>query len=300
MPKRLQPLGHGLVVPAEILTFVALRKVRRREGLEPDEEAPQPGLRRLFDEVPGENGIDGRCALKQPVHAAHAVEERAREPAIAQQMIIEEVEVPAGKPLDLGEGLVDALRIERATALEKRILVAEVAMMRTSAGDDDGVGHEIAAPLDEVAPDWRRAVQRPIRCRPVDRQGPTRAKVAQESRKRLLGGSEEDGIRVPGGLVGQRGHVQAAERHEGSARPVVVGDPVRAQGVGDVNLNQHEIRPVVDVQRCHVLVHQHRFVVRIEEGRERGQPEWRKQGVLDRTPVWIGGFGEGRQDQLHM
>src|SRR2546421_6723658 len=156
----MQPLSHRLVVPAEILTFVALRKVRRRERLEPDEEAPQPGLSRLFDQVAGQNGIDSRCALKQPVHAAHAVEERAREAAIAQEMIVEKVEVPAGEPLDLGEGLVNSLRIEGSTALEKRILVTEVAMMRTSAGDDDGVGHEIAAPVDEVAADWRHAVQR--------------------------------------------------------------------------------------------------------------------------------------------
>ena len=54
--------------------------------------------------------------------------------------------MPARQPLDLGERVVDALRVERSAALEERVLVAEVAVLRTAARDDDRVGHEVAAP----------------------------------------------------------------------------------------------------------------------------------------------------------
>ena len=45
--------------------------------------------------------------------------------------------------VDLGERVVDALGVERSATLEERVLVAEVAVLRAAARDDDGVGHEI-------------------------------------------------------------------------------------------------------------------------------------------------------------
>jgi hypothetical protein len=56
-------------------------------------------------------------------------------------VVVEEVEVTAGKALDLGERLVHALRVEAAPALEEGVSVAEVAMVRAAARDDDRVRH---------------------------------------------------------------------------------------------------------------------------------------------------------------
>ena len=39
--------------------------------------------------------------------------------AIAEQMIVEEIEMAAGQPRDLGERVVDALGVERSAALRR-------------------------------------------------------------------------------------------------------------------------------------------------------------------------------------
>ena len=56
------------------------------------------------------------------------------EAAIAEQVIVEEVEMPSGQPLDLEERGVDPLRVERSAAGEEGVLVAEVAVLRDSRG----------------------------------------------------------------------------------------------------------------------------------------------------------------------
>ena len=118
------------------------------ERLEPDEEAAQPGLRGALDQIAAQDRIDGRRALEEPVHPAHAVEQRAREAPVAEQMVVEEIEMASGQPRDFGERVVHALGVERSAAGEERVLVAEVAVLRAAARDDDGVGHEVAAAAD--------------------------------------------------------------------------------------------------------------------------------------------------------
>ena len=66
----------------------------------------------------------------------------------------------AGQAFDFGERVVDALRVEAAAALEERILVAEVAVLRTAARDDDGVGNEVGGAADEIAANRRNALER--------------------------------------------------------------------------------------------------------------------------------------------
>ena len=61
------------------------------------------------------------------------VEQRGGEAAIAEQVIVEEVEMAAGQPRDLRERVVHPLRVERSPAFEERVLVAEVAVLRAAA-----------------------------------------------------------------------------------------------------------------------------------------------------------------------
>ena len=91
------------------------------------------------------------------------VEQRRGEAAVAEQMIVEEIEMAPGQARDLGERVVHALRVERSAALEERVLVAEVAVLRTAARHDDRVGDEVAAPVDQIAADRaaRRSSVRP-------------------------------------------------------------------------------------------------------------------------------------------
>ena len=113
------------------------------ERLEADEQAAQASLGRPLDDVAAENRVHGGRALEESSHAAHPVEERGGKATVAKQMVVEEVEMPARQPIDLGERVVDALGVERPAAFEERVLVAEVAVLRTPAGDDDRVRNQI-------------------------------------------------------------------------------------------------------------------------------------------------------------
>ena len=72
-------------------------------------------------------------------------EQRLGEAAVAEQMIVEKIEMAARQPVDLGQRIVDALRVKAASTLKERILVAEIAMLRAAARDDDRVRHQIIA-----------------------------------------------------------------------------------------------------------------------------------------------------------
>src|SRR5262249_39128674 len=121
-----QPPRDGRIVTPEVLAFVASGEVGRRKRLEADEQTAQSRLGGALDDIVAEDRVDGGRALKKASHAAHAVEERGGKAAIAEEMIVEEVEVAARQPVDFSEGGVDTLRVEGASALEERVLVAEV------------------------------------------------------------------------------------------------------------------------------------------------------------------------------
>jgi len=65
------------------------------------------------------------------------MKEISREPRVTQEMIIEEIKMAAGKPLNLGESVVYDLRVERTSSFEEAVLVTEGAMMWTSARNDN-------------------------------------------------------------------------------------------------------------------------------------------------------------------
>ena len=171
-------------------------------------------------------------------------------------------------------------------------------MLRASAGDDDRVRNEIPASIDEIAADRRHAIERSTGRRHVARRRLAGAEVVEKLRKCLLAGAEKDGVGVRRRFFGQRRDVQPAEHDERAASPVVVGDRVGAARVGDVDLNDDEVGTIVELQPRHVLVFDHGFVVRPQVGRQRRQPERRKQRVFDRAPVRAGGFGQRREDEF--
>ena len=269
-----------------------------RERFEADEEAAQAGGGGALDQIVAEDRVDGCGALEQPAHAAHAVEQRAAEAAIAEQVIVEEVEVAAGQPIDLGQRVVNALGVEGTAAGEERVLVAEVAVLRTTAGHDDRVGHQIVAARDQIAANRRNAVERTSRGGLVAASRGAGAEVGEESGKGLFARAEEDGVGVRRRLVRQRSDVQSAERDERAARTVEVGQSVGAVRVRDVDLDHDEVRRIVERQRLDVLVLDHGAVVRGQVGGQRGEAERRKERVFDGTPERAGGFGQGRKDEL--
>src|SRR6516225_10117101 len=95
-------------------------------------------------------------------------------------MIVQEIEMASRQAVDLGQGLVDPLGIETPSALEEGVLVTEVAVLRTSARDDDGVRNQVALALDQIAPDGRQSFDRSALMGDVAGERASGAKVPQE------------------------------------------------------------------------------------------------------------------------
>ena len=93
----------------------------------------------------------------------------------------------AGQALDFCERSVNRLRVERAPAFEERLLVAEVAVLRAAAGDDDRIGDEIEVVLDEVAADRRQAAEVLLRRRGDGQDGADR----EDGREDRSGGRKD-------------------------------------------------------------------------------------------------------------
>ena len=140
---------------------------------------------------------------------------------------------------------------------------------------------------------WQRA-----QARFIARRWMARRESPPGRRPGILAGTEEDGVGVLRRLLGQRGDVQAAERDVGALGAVVVGERVGAGGRGDVDLDDHQVRLVVQVEPLHMLVLERHLVVVIQIAGERRQAERREERVLDGPEEGAEGFGERRQDHL--
>jgi hypothetical protein len=127
--------------------------------------------------------------LEDAAHALHPIEQSFGEVTIAEEMIVEEVEVTARQALDLGERVVYPLGVEATTALEEGVLVTEIAVLRTSSCDDDGVWHKIVAATDEIATNWRYSLEGATTRGGVHGSWIPGAEIGQEARKGLLAGA---------------------------------------------------------------------------------------------------------------
>lgn len=89
--------------------------------------------------------------------------------------------------------------------------------------------------------------------------------------------------------------MEAAKRDVCTLASIVVGDAIRAIRVGDVDLDNNQVRLIVQLQRLDVLVLEADVGIGREAGGEGRQAERGKQRVFDRSPVGAGGFGERPQ-----
>src|SRR5207249_11380340 len=118
-------------------------------------------------------------------------------------MVVQEVEVPPGQSIDLGERSIHLHRVELLASLEEGDFVAEVAHVWAAARDDDRVRHQVQMPLDQVAPDGRKRRERPL-VRNVSEGWRSSPQVIEELRPGVLAGSYEDMVGMRRGFVGQR------------------------------------------------------------------------------------------------
>ena len=83
-------------------------------------------------------------------------------------------------------------------------------------------------------------------------------------------------------------------------RAVVIRDAIGAVRGGDVDLNDDEVRRVVQVERLHVLVLNLHVVVIAQIRGQRREAERREQRVLDGTPERARRLRQRRQDHLDL
>ena len=79
----------------------------------------------------------GRVTQCRGSHPGHGAEQLAGELALAEDVVVEEVEMATGQGVDLGQGVVDLLGVEASSAGEERVLVAEVAGVGAAPGHDE-------------------------------------------------------------------------------------------------------------------------------------------------------------------
>jgi hypothetical protein len=277
-----QPTDRGGVVATQVLPLVVVAQVALADRLEAHEQAAQTACHGRLENVRLEHRLHGPGRLPQPSHPSHAGEQLSGEAPVAEQVVVQEVQMPAGQAVHLGQRIVHGLGVEGPAALEECFLVTEVAGVRTAAGDHDRVRHQVEMALDQVASDRRQAVQR-ARDGRVRRGRVACGEVREEPRPGVLARTDEDRVRMPRTFLRQRRRVEPADDDIGAACPVVVGDLVRPSGRGDIGLDHDQVGLVGQPQRLDVLVVDAHVDVRTQVRRERRQTQGREQRVLDRA-----------------
>ena len=171
-------------------------------------------------------------------------------------------------------------------------------MLGTSAGHDNGIGHQIPAAADEVAANRRQPFERAAGRRDVPACGAAGGKIVEEQGKRLLAGTEKDGVGVLGGLVRKRRDVQPAQSHERASGAIVIGKPVGALSIRYVDQDHNEVGKVVQMQRRDVFVFEHRLVIRPQIRGQCSQAKRSEERVFDRTPVRTRRFSQRGKNEL--
>src|SRR5580704_8148818 len=108
-------------------------------------------------------------------------------------MIVQEVEVSAGETVDFRQSVVHRLRVESASTGEEGLLLAEIADMRATSRDHDGIRDQIEMPLDQIAADRLQADER-ANGGIVATSGRAAAVIAEEMGPGVRSWTGEDGV----------------------------------------------------------------------------------------------------------
>jgi hypothetical protein len=163
--------------------------------------------------------------------------------------------------------------------------------------DHDGIGNQIQVPANQVSTDARQSLESSRRG-PIDWSRSSGSVVLQECRPHIFTRTHANRVGMLSGLVRQRRDVQPAEHHVRAFLPVMVGYLIGAVRRCDVDLDYDEVRLIVEIEDFNVFILQGDLIVSAEISCECSKPQWRKEGVLDRTEERARGLRQCWQDQL--
>ncbi len=292
-----QPRNRRLVIPHHVVELMLRMQVGLAQRLKADEQAAQSAGDRFLQQSGLQHRLHGGCRLPHPPHAAHAVKQRFGKAPVAEEMVVEEEEMPSGQPLDLRQCGIHLHGVVRFAALVKRRFITEVALVRAPPRHDNGIRHKVELPLDQITARGGLIAQRAHR-RAVFALRASPPEIRKEQRPDIFTGPEANGVRVLPRFLRQCGDVQSAEHDIHTSPPVMVGDLVGAVGRADVHLDDHQIRRIRQVERFHVLVMDAHLVIGRQVARQRRQSQRREERILDRTPVGAGGFRESGENHF--
>src|SRR5262249_48508969 len=189
----IEPAHHLAVATAEVLALASAFEAAAGKRFEPDEQAPQSCGCRFFDQIIAQDRVDRCGCLKHAAHPLHAAEQISHEPGIPEKVIVQEVEVSAGKAGNFGKCVVHELGVKRAPTREECVLVAEGAVVWATSRYDNRVGHQVAVSLNEIPTYWRQSFQCTHRGFVAAFWCPRR-KVSQELGECVLSRSDEDRV----------------------------------------------------------------------------------------------------------
>src|ERR1700733_6474914 len=170
-------------------------------------------------------------------------------------MIVQKVQMAAGQPLYLGKRILHPLRIESTPSLIESVLITEIAMLGTAASHHDRVGNEVRRTANEIAADWWNTLQGAACRRGVDPPRFACTKVAEKVWKSLFSWAKKNAVRVHGCFPRYRRDMQSAKTDKCAPATILVCNLVRPISVGDVNLDNNQLRRVAHGEWLHMFVH---------------------------------------------
>ena len=76
---------------------------------------------------------------------------------------------------------------------------------------------------------------------------------------------------MAGGLIGKRSHVQSPQHDVSATLPVMIGDSIGAESRCDVDLDDDQVRRIVELQFLDMFVRDRDLIFRWQIPGERGQ-----------------------------
>src|ERR1700748_494862 len=98
-------------------------------------------------------------------------------------------------------------------------------------------------------------------------------------------------------LLGERCHVKSSQTHKSSSPTIAIRDLVRAMSIGDVDLDDYQVRRIIKLERFHMFIEDDCLVTRGKISSQCGQPQGRKQRISNGTPIRISRLCQGRKKE---
>ena len=226
MPRPCSRLGHRGVVASEILALVAARQVARRQRLEPDEQAAQPGFGGALDRSP--RRIESTVAApwnSRPIPRMPVEQRRAR--TVGRRTDGRRGSRGAGRAADRSRRAHRRRAACRTSVRPRR--TRPCSRSRNAAGHPRVTtiefGHEIGAATDQVAPDRRHAFERPA--------GSRRRSGGAGGRRGSRRGTAGRSARPGRGRSRRRARAASSGSDVTCRPPSATNDALRAVVVGD-------------------------------------------------------------------